>query len=1227
MKYVVILCDGMADYPIPSLGGKTPMAKAYKPNMDFLARYSVLGQVKTVPEGFAPGSDTANLSILGFDPKTCYTGRSPLEALAMGVILGEEDIATRLNFVTLDDNPNFEDKVLLDYSAGEISTAESRQLIASLKEFFDSEDICLHAGVSYRHCLVRKNAKIGTTYTPPHDITGKRIGDYLPVGDFAEVAKDMYMMANELLADHPVNQKRIKEGKRPANGIWLWGEGTKPSLPSFYEKTGLRGGIVSAVDLLKGIAKGAKMESISVVGANGGLDTNYSGKAEAALSALSYGLDYVYIHVEAPDEMGHQKLLDEKILAIENIDRDIVGPVYKALTLAGEDFAILICPDHPTPIEVGSHVSDPVPFMIYYSGMGKEKNRVFDEETCRKSDIFIEDGYRLIDEFIKGEIMEKEEVFTTDSEIEENSLDLESATENETADDIAEESEDVVSEESDVESDIPEEDNAPEEEEFELEEESIPLEEIESVDSEDFDKESEVGESEVDEISQPEVDFAEEETTQAETEEENADTEGEESSEEIAPEVEEITEESEPVIEEIAEESNPEVESFDVPAEDQVAESEEESVEEKAEETSPVEESEAITEDSAETSEDKEEEDAPVETTTLVENEDNELVDKSEVVTLEEITEEESTEGEETTEESSEEGDKKGKKKKEKKEKKPSKFALWCKKHVLFLVLMGLALAVVGVLIGAHFYHTKDMVFVRDAEDILNAKEGKSILIFKNDVTIDGDLALSDFDLDLNEYTLTVNGKLSLDYTREVGGFGSKLGFFTHKGFEEGGAIKAQEITLNAPNADFNLCADITATKMTAVYKKAQVGKVALAVEDLTLNGEETKILGELIGHTTLSGNLDLYGKAESIDGGNLVVAYDGAEIGLIENAVKLSIYPQSKVESILNVENVLILEKLNAPQTLNVIEENGRYICFIGSVLNADKYIYTINGETYTTTVEEVMLPDLAPGDYTLSVFASAEDEKYLDSDAIQITVSYVVKLQAPSISIQEDVNGVVTLIISPVNGVTAPTSYHYTINGAEFDYTVPEGETISRIDISQHINGVGTYTVYVTAKHSNTHYKDSDKVLTTYVKKIQLAKPVVNFVIDGDKVTFAWESVENADYYLITYGQEKMYTKAVSVTFDFTDGATFAIFAVGEGYYIDSEVENQITTLPENEPDVEEPTPEEPTPEDPTPEDPTPEDPTPEEPTPEEPTPENPNPEDTPEETPEDSTQPEGE
>ena len=397
MKYIVVLGDGMADYKLEELGGKTPLQTAKKPMIDTLASRAEVGLCKTVPDGFKPGSDVANLSVMGYDPRDCYTGRSPLEAVSIGIALADTDVTLRCNLVTVSDEENYEDKRLLDYSAGEISTAEAKELIASLKQQFDSDLFTLYAGVSYRHCLVVKNGKTGHEFTPPHDITGKPVKGRLPAGPLGDVYRSMMEKSYELLKDHPVNKKRIAAGKNPANSVWFWGEGTKPALENFEKKFGLKGGVISAVDLVKGIGILAGMKIVGVEGATGNYDTNFKGKADAALRELLGALDFIYIHMEAPDECGHQGDITHKIYSIEQIDEKVVKPLVEGLTAAGEPFRMLVCPDHPTPIAVKTHVSDPVPYLLYASdtqkGCGADR---YDEESAKNTGIFVEQGSQLM---------------------------------------------------------------------------------------------------------------------------------------------------------------------------------------------------------------------------------------------------------------------------------------------------------------------------------------------------------------------------------------------------------------------------------------------------------------------------------------------------------------------------------------------------------------------------------------------------------------------------------------------------------------------------------------------------------------------------------------------------------------------------------------------------------------------------------------------------------------
>ena len=406
MKYAVILGDGMSDLPIPELGGKTPLEAAHTPNMDFLAKRGVLGLASMVPGGMHPASDIANLSVMGYDPRLYYSGRSPLEAVSMGLSLCEGDVAFRCNFVTLSESggEGWENVRMVDYSAGEISTEESSVLINYLRdELFSGKNLgcTLYPGISYRHCLVFENSKIGADTTPPHDISGKEVSGYLPKGVNSEALNRLMIGAKKLLKNHPVNIKRVKQGLNPANGCWFWGEGVKPSLPLFADKFGLTGGVISAVDLIKGIGICAGLISIDVPGATGILHTNYRGKAEAALKLLEDN-DFVYLHVEAPDECGHHADAAGKIEAIEKIDSEIVGVLLAELKKRREDFSLLLLPDHPTPVELMTHTSEPVPFALYRSNEEADGQYCYSEANAAKTGIFRADGFKLMTEFLES---------------------------------------------------------------------------------------------------------------------------------------------------------------------------------------------------------------------------------------------------------------------------------------------------------------------------------------------------------------------------------------------------------------------------------------------------------------------------------------------------------------------------------------------------------------------------------------------------------------------------------------------------------------------------------------------------------------------------------------------------------------------------------------------------------------------------------------------------------
>lgn len=401
MKYAVILYDGMADYPVDELGGKTPMMCAEKPVLDGLAGKGRIGLVNTATEGFKQGSDVANLTVLGYDPRESYSGRSPLEALSIGVDMRDTDVALRCNLVSLSGEDNYEDKTMLDYSGGDISTEEAKILIDAVQERFGNDVFSFFAGVQYRHCLIVAN---GTTdlgnMTPPHDISGKVVGEYLSTSENAKQLIRMMKDSYELLNNHPLNLERVKAGKLPANSIWLWGEGTKPNLKPFYEKYGLNGSIISAVDLLKGIGIGTKMSVPDVEGATGYIDTNFEGKANKAIEELDSGKDFVYVHFEAPDECGHRREVQNKIRSIELIDERVLPIIIKGLEKY-DDYKILVLPDHPTPIVTATHARDPVPFMMYHRKDEKDGKINFNEETAKNSGVFIEYGPDLMKEFLQ----------------------------------------------------------------------------------------------------------------------------------------------------------------------------------------------------------------------------------------------------------------------------------------------------------------------------------------------------------------------------------------------------------------------------------------------------------------------------------------------------------------------------------------------------------------------------------------------------------------------------------------------------------------------------------------------------------------------------------------------------------------------------------------------------------------------------------------------------------
>ena len=402
-KYAVILCDGMADRPLEIFGGKTPMEAADKPNMDRLASLGLVGKMNTLYPQLPYGSDVANLSILGSDPRTCYTGRSPVEALGLGIALDDSDMVFRMNLINIGGAEEFEDCTIVDHSADKITTEEADELVKALKEHFETDSVRIHTGISYRHCFILKNSKEWSgDLTPPHDVLGDRVGDHMPKGDLAEEFADMMKKAWKILSGHPVNLARVEKGLRPANCLWLWGAGGKPNYVPFKECYGVeKGMMITAVPLIMGLGAGLGLDYCTVEGATGDYYTNYAGKGQAAIKAFADGHDFVYVHVEAPDECGHQGEAEQKVDSIGKIDREVLAPVLDYLRSTGEDFKILCLPDHPTPIEIRTHSPEPVPFFLYDSR--EEKNGTkFTEACCAAMDDYVPVGSELL-----GDVIEK----------------------------------------------------------------------------------------------------------------------------------------------------------------------------------------------------------------------------------------------------------------------------------------------------------------------------------------------------------------------------------------------------------------------------------------------------------------------------------------------------------------------------------------------------------------------------------------------------------------------------------------------------------------------------------------------------------------------------------------------------------------------------------------------------------------------------------------------------
>ena len=942
MKYIVFLGDGMADTPIPELGGKTPLMVAKKEHIDSLAPKSELGLAKTVPDGMKPGSDTANLSVMGYDPTVSYSGRSPLEALSMGLTLADTDIAVRCNLVTLSDEEIYADKKMIDYSAGEISSEESKELIEYIEEHLGTERVSFHPGISYRHCLIVHDANVGADLTPPHDITGKPIKRHLPSGPLGELFSELMIKSYDLLKDHPVNKKRIAEGKNPANSVWFWGEGTKPSLPDFTEKNGIKGAVISAVDLLKGIGKGAGMEVINVAGATGNVHTDFAAKGRAAIDALSR-VDYVYIHVEAPDESGHQGSIEDKITSIEKIDSDIVGPVLDYLKESGEHYHVLVCPDHPTPIATRTHSAEPIPFMIYKSDAEIESGiSTYNEETAASTGIFVEKGYTLIDRLISSES-------------------------------------------------------------------SLPREE--GID--------------------PDIITAADGTEEIRLTEE-------------APEA-------------------PDTESGEaIP------------------EAAPAEEAPAP--------------------------------------------------------------------------KKGGKFLAFFKRHLLFFIIaIALVLVAAGLTVG-HFVATYHLSFIRSEEALREALEKDHIttLVFKSDVTVEGDLVLSrSVDFDMNEYTLTVNGDFTLPVEKAV-----SLGYKTKGEYTYGGEIVANTFKASG-TGDLSILADLKITSADISAASFYLNGSIYGASSVSINSPRIILYGDAMTTIYLSdlSVLSLTGNADTIQGGKEITLYDGSveRILGVEGNQPVVYDEVGKVKETVNVGEYYHVTQLATPDEIYVLEENGDFKCYVSEVIGAKEIKYNLNGGevstvpvTPGTTVILIDSDNLIPGEQTISLFVSSNDEHYTDSNSRSISFEFSAKLDTPSPSVVKE-DDRVYLVVPYINHAD---KYAYSVHG-------DKGEaTEVKTDITDKVATGGVHIIKVTAMSNNKYFSDSNEAMTSYVTYLELAAPAPTAVKGEENVTFSWESVENADRYLLHYGDSEIYTTATTITLPYVESASFDVTARAKSgtCYLDS-------------------------------------------------------------------------
>lgn len=1162
MKYIVFLGDGMADRPNENLGYKTPLEVAKKPNIDYMAGNGICGMVSTVPDGMKPGSDVANLAVMGFDAKAVYTGRAPLEALSIGINMANDDIAIRCNFVTLSDDEPFSDKVMLDYSAGEITTEEGRELIKAVQEALSTKKYDFYSGVSYRNCLISHGGTVAEL-TAPHDISGKVIGEYLPSDS---ELKELIINSYDILKDHPVNLKRIADGKNPANAIWLWGAGTKPKLPSFESLYGLKGAVISAVDLLKGIAIAADMDVIEVDGATGTLETNWEGKAAAAINALNGDYDYVYLHMEAPDECGHQGDVSGKVQAIEKVD-ELIGKVLSEVD--AENLTVMIAPDHPTPLELKTHTADSVPFIIYRADKEQESGvKVYSEAEAAATGVKYDNGMALMSEFIAyGSDMTGEEASMESNE--DTSI--------------------VIVDGADIEM-----------------QESINATPQDDLNDDEFDIEVEKNANNFDED--------EIENNELNDGDKSSDTELEDNFfEDNQENVADINNSDDELLD-IEENANSLIYSEDnenelIDSNGDIAEKESESNSDGDNVPTEYDNIEAV--DGAEESGEMILTDdlPPVDG----ESEENQA-DTEESIPLDEDKGKKKKKKEKVKKSKADKADKE--KTPLTKEQKKKRIIAISVTAVLLTIIIVLSIVLPIVILN------KDKIFVSKKEDFDKVNKGKYFVLEK-DLVIDGDLSLAKaYTIDMNGHNLTVNGTMTISETAENSNtlnIGTKKGKtyindgiltvktlkLTYNGkFDMRAMLVTENLEVEAKNADFynavQVRNNLSIQNSTIAFKDGVAfGESGIAtVNNSTLNltgaakadySLETSKLFLNENAIAKSLTLDAFSEAHikgavegNITGGAKVVLSKTASAEVLSGMAVLWLHDNAKYTSINGNVNVEAIIELVAPPTLSVImTDEGRIIVNVKTVSNAKRYECTVNGEILP--LEPVGDPSTTPlvtfditeyaekhiGEIKIAVRAlGGEDddpELIIPSDQTIINYQHNITLETPKNAVvTKSEEGNYILSFNPVNFAN---KYKIEINGR---LAIETSET--NVDITSYLNKVGNYSIFIQAVNTdNVSILNSEKALTGIEVRQTLKVDTATLVAKEDGTIELQLTAENAKDMKIRYTNSD--GEVITIRLAFTEslnlgklmgGTKVTIWLIGHGYYDECKhSDNEVDTL----------------------------------------------------------------